>query len=150
MFCPLSVLAENYDQYLMAARKHIKNGNVEKASIAYNVYVEMTGKEDKAIEYAISGDAQKQGELVPTSNREGAEYYPNGTVKYIGNWKNGKRDGKGTEYRRNGTVKFVGNWKGGERNGEGIKYRRNGKIKMKGRWTDGEFKQGSDILFSRD
>ena len=59
-------------------------------------------------------------------------------------------DGKGTEYRRNGTVKFVGNWKGGERNGEGIKYRRNGKIKMKGRWTDGEFKQGSDILFSRD
>ncbi|HIN02730.1 MAG TPA: hypothetical protein EYM60_05265 [Candidatus Marinimicrobia bacterium] len=55
-----------------------------------------------------------------------------GLDKYVGNWKDGKRNGKGTYtsgLSRN-FYKYVGEWKNGEM-WNGIYYDKNGKIKYK-------------------
>jgi formylglycine-generating enzyme required for sulfatase activity len=43
-------LAQSYSDYLQAAKKHLRNGNVEKARINYNIYKDLTGKKDAYIE----------------------------------------------------------------------------------------------------
>ena len=38
-------------------------------------------------------------------------YYENGKIRYKGELKAGKFDGKGTLYKKNGDVDYDGNWK---------------------------------------
>ncbi|MDC1375862.1 hypothetical protein N8311_02050, partial [bacterium] len=56
--------------------------------------------------------------------------------KYIGNFKNWKRDGQGTYYFKNGN-KYEGQWKNGKKHGSGILTSKN-KI-QKGIWENGKF-----------
>ncbi len=44
------VLAQSYSDYLQAAKRHLKNGNVEKARLTYNIYKDLTGKKDAYLE----------------------------------------------------------------------------------------------------
>ena len=44
------VLAQSYLDYLQAAKRHLKNGNVEKARLTYNIYKDLTGKKDAYLE----------------------------------------------------------------------------------------------------
>ena len=43
-------LAQSYSDYLQAAKRHLKNGNVEKARLTYNIYKDLTGKKDAYLE----------------------------------------------------------------------------------------------------
>lgn len=45
-----TVSAQDYSDYLNAAKKHIQNGNIEKAESVYNVYKQLAGKIDSNIE----------------------------------------------------------------------------------------------------
>lgn len=56
----LIIKAQNYEDYLIAARRHIENGNHEKAEAAYNVYKRISGKTDTNIEYLLFNDRSKQ------------------------------------------------------------------------------------------
>lgn len=49
----LTITAQDYNEYLEAARKHLNAGNIEKAQIVYNVYVTMTGNTDSQIDDAL-------------------------------------------------------------------------------------------------
>ena len=60
-------------------------------------------------------------------------------VEYLGDWKNGKRNGVGTEYR--GLIAlFIGEWKNGMRNGKGKEMDESGRIVFVGEWKDGKGK----------
>ena len=47
---------------------------------------------------------------------------------YIGQWKNGLRNGKGTMYYSNGTIKYEGDWVNDKEEGKGIDFYKNGVI----------------------
>ena len=68
-------------------------------------------------EYIIFGDYIREG--------LGILIYPNGE-KYIGEWKNGKRNGFGTQTYRFGG-KYEGEWKDGDK-WNGINYEKDGNI----------------------
>ena len=58
-------------------------------------------------------------------------------VEYLGEWKNGKRNGIGTEYR--GLIAlYIGEWKNGMRNGKGKEMDENGRVVFVGEWKDGK------------
>ena len=57
------------------------------------------------------------------TNCKGTYYFPSGN-KYVGEYKDGKRNGKGTFTWTNGD-KYVGDWKYDNFNGQGIYYNRN-------------------------
>ncbi|KAK8825401.1 hypothetical protein WA538_003097 [Blastocystis sp. DL] len=60
-------------------------------------------------------------------------------VEYLGEWKNGKRNGVGTEYR--GLIAlYIGEWKNGMRNGKGKEMDENGRVVFVGEWKDGKGK----------
>ena len=71
--------------------------------------------------------------------REGTEYERDGkTPLYIGNWKNGLRDGYGSEFKGCFAV-YIGEWKNGMRDGEGEEYIDNEEVERSERWIDGEY-----------
>jgi len=62
----------------------------------------------------VSGDCENgDGTYVYSGVLEGG--------KYVGEWKDGNKNGKGTYTYASGS-KYVGEWKDGKRNGEGINY----------------------------
>lgn len=63
--------------------------------------------------------------------------------KYVGELKNGKRDGKGTYYYFSSGEKYNGEWKNGEKNGKGILSFSNGN-EYNGEWKEGK-KNGEGI-----
>lgn len=48
-----TVLAQDYSEYLNAAKKHLQNGNIEKAEAVYNVYKQLTGNIDAEYENSV-------------------------------------------------------------------------------------------------
>ena len=71
-------------------------------------------------------------------NGQGTMTYPNGR-KYVGEWKNGKKDGQETFIWSDGH-KYVGEFKNGEYNGQGTFTWSDGR-KYVGQWKDGETKR---------
>ena len=74
------------------------------------------------------------------------------SVKYVGEWKDGKYHGQGTFTRFSGSgcgsyrEQYVGEWKDGKRHGRGA-YTNSGGYQYFGEWKDGkEHGQGSSIL----
>ena len=60
-------------------------------------------------------------------------------VEYLGDWKNGKRNGVGTEYR--GLIAlYIGEWKNGMKDGKGKEMDENGRVVFVGEWKDGKGK----------
>lgn len=59
--------------------------------------------------------------------------------KYVGQWKNGKRDGLGTVYYPSGNAKFTGEFKNDEINGKGTEYSLIGSVIAEGIWANGKF-----------
>ena len=65
---------------------------------------------------------------------DGTQFWKNGKIMYIGQWKNGKRNGIGTEFWCSGKLNYIGNWISNKRHGLGTSYNNNGK-----KWYQGEF-----------
>ena len=55
-------------------------------------------------------------------NGIGKEYYRNGTLKYVGEFVDGKWNGKGQEYFQNGRLKFEGEFLNGHQTPEKPKH----------------------------
>ena len=62
-------------------------------------------------------------------------YYPNGNM-YIGEWKDGKRNGQGTYTFQEGS-RYEGEWKDGKYNGQGTYTLIDGN-RFEGEWKDGK------------
>ena len=61
--------------------------------------------------------------IIYGSNRIGREYYGlDNTLRFEGEYLNGKRNGKGKEYNYNGKLSFEGEYLNGKRNGKGKEY----------------------------
>ena len=103
-----SISADNYNEYLEASRKHLANGNKEKAESCYRIYTKMTGKKDAELEKAFSGSAQS-GNIEYRVILTMTEKYENGDV-YEGEEKDGIRHGIGRYYHADGAI-YEGEWK---------------------------------------
>ena len=69
---------------------------------------------------------------------KGREYAKGGkTVEYLGDWKNGKRNGVGTELKGIKTV-YIGEWKDGMKDGKGKEMDENGNVVYEGEWWNGK------------
>jgi TonB family protein len=76
-----------------------------------------------------------QGYMLRWTNCFGTETLPNGD-NYVGEFKDGKRNGQGTLTYANGG-KFAGEWLDGLRHGLGMEYRADESIVSSGRWERG-------------
>ena len=76
-------------------------------------------------------------------NGQGTYTAANGN-KYVGEYKDGKRNGQGTYTYANGN-KYVGEFKDHNFNGQGIKYLANGKVDKSGIWKDDKLVQSKFI-----
>ena len=103
-----SISADNYNEYLEASRKHLAEGNKEKAESCYRIYTNMTGKKDAELEKAFSGSAQS-GNIEYRVVLTMTEKYENGDV-YEGEEKDGIRHGIGRYYHTDGAI-YEGEWK---------------------------------------
>ena len=103
-----SISADNYNEYLEASRKHLAEGNKEKAESCYRIYTNMTGKKDAELEKAFSGSAQS-GNIEYRVILTMTEEYENGDV-YEGEEKDGIRHGIGRYYHTDGAI-YEGEWK---------------------------------------
>jgi hypothetical protein len=74
-------------------------------------------------------------------NGQGTFIYGDGT-KYVGEWKNNKKDGQGTMISSDGSV-YVGEWKHGIQEGQGT-------ITGQGHKYVGEFKDGQGTMTMPD
>lgn len=54
----MPINAQNYNEYLEAAQKHLQQGNYEKAQASYNVYVNMTGQTSDDFENLLKNHKQ--------------------------------------------------------------------------------------------
>ena len=55
-------------------------------------------------------------------NGYGVEYYKNGNIKYIGDFKNSQKDGYGVYYIEPDKILYEGQYKNDKRHGHGILY----------------------------
>ncbi len=71
-------------------------------------------------------------------NGEGTYIFKDGVAKYIGQFKNGKPDGRGICYYTNGE-RYQGHWANGSFDGNGTLFRLDG-TKVTGQWENGTYK----------
>ena len=70
---------------------------------------------------------------------EGKEFGIDGkSALYVGEWKNGLREGYGSEFKGLNPV-YIGEWKNGLRDGEGEELNENEEVIRRGRWIKGEY-----------
>ena len=101
-------------------------------------------KGDVMIEYDDNGKRVYEGGWKISSTAEfvregkGTEYKNDGKrALYIGDWKNGLREGYGSEYKGCYVV-YIGEWKNGLRDGMGEEYNED-KVVRSGKWTEGKY-----------
>jgi len=70
-------------------------------------------------------------------NGEGEYFTSGGKGHYVGNWKDGKRNGQGYQANSDGS-KYVGKWKNNKYHGKGTYTFANGTVKS-GIWDNGEY-----------
>ena len=78
-------------------------------------------------------------------------FHGNGTLirgnkKYVGEWENGKENGKGIDYYSNG-ARYEGEWENGKKNGKGIIYTKDGNKYEEGEWLKGK-KNGKFFIYT--
>lgn len=70
-----------------------------------------------------------------------SDYYPDSTIHFSVELKNGFKDGSFTEYHRNGEVKMTGRFKNNKRDGIWRLYDENGKLILRRSYEEGEIKR---------
>ncbi len=64
-------------------------------------------------------------------------YYPDGILKFEGNYKNGKPNGYGRSFFQSGKLQYEGMWANGSYHGEGTLYDEDGHTVYNGEWVNG-------------
>ena len=82
-------------------------------------------------------------------NGKGIKYNPDGTVLYMGEFVDGKFDGKGEYLYRNSKKFFIGEYKNGLRNGKGIIYYPDGRINVENNYVNDQ-KEGEGRYICED
>ena len=84
----------------------------------------------------------------PNRNRKRKRklYYPNGNIKYIGDIKRNKLEGKGIFYYKNGNIGYEGDFVNNKFEGKGILYNKKGNIGYKGDFVNNKF-EGKGMLY---
>lgn len=77
------------------------------------------------------------------------DMYPNGKPRFIGNYLNGKANGKFTFYHPNGQIHSAGDYVNGKMNGEWLAYFENGKLDYKSMYNYGD-QEGIYISYFED
>lgn len=94
----------------------------------------------------MANNAWSQAQIPPCPSSPSSEKW-NGCIgtlrfadgsKYVGEFKNGKRNGRGTYSSLSGE-RYEGDWKDDRRNGFGYEWAANGSITKVGRWADGMY-----------
>ena len=70
------VLAQSYSDYLQAAKRHLKNGNVEKARLTYNIYKDLTGKKDAYLEGQLNPAKAAKDKVASSSKTQASSTSP--------------------------------------------------------------------------
>ena len=70
------VLAQSYSDYLQAAKRHLKNGNVEKARLTYNIYKDLTGKKDTYLEGQLNPAKAAKDKVASSSKTQASSASP--------------------------------------------------------------------------
>lgn len=70
------VLAQSYSDYLQAAKRHLKNGNVEKARLTYNIYKDLTGKKDAYLEGKLNPAKTTKDKVASSSKTQASSASP--------------------------------------------------------------------------
>lgn len=65
------------------------------------------------------------------------KYYPDGILKFEGNYRDGKPNGYGKAYYPDGKLQYEGMWSGGSYHGEGTLYNEKGDVIYNGEWVNG-------------
>ena len=132
------IYADNYNEYLEASRKHLAEGNKEKAASCYRIYTKMTGKKDAELEKVFSNSAQ-------SGNIEKAE---NNNSKPISSQKDNHNIKQDTCYCFEDGSRYIGEIRGSMPNGRGVKTDIwMGKERIcKGVWIDGNMIYGTIIV----
>lgn len=65
------------------------------------------------------------------------KFYPDGVLKFEGNYKNGKPNGYGKAYYPSGKLQYEGMWANGVYHGEGTLYSENSSVIYSGEWVNG-------------
>lgn len=69
-------------------------------------------------------------------NGTGTQYYPNGSIQYYGDWENDFYNGQGTFTDVDGSS-YAGEWLKGKKHGNGVSFRSDGSIEYKCIWVNG-------------
>ena len=72
-------------------------------------------------------------------------YYSNGNIKYDGDWINDKAEGNGKGIWEDDAY-YIGQFKNGLRNGKGTKYYKNGKIGFEGDYINDKAEGNGNIF----
>lgn len=64
-------------------------------------------------------------------------YYENGTLEYVGEFKNGLEHGTFLYYYEDGTLHIEEEWKNGKENGKVFEYSPDGQLALEQTWKDG-------------
>jgi uncharacterized protein (TIGR02145 family) len=121
------------------------------SNLAYKEYI---SKLETLFNTAVKGsaDGYYEGERNSAGNQHGfgTKYYSandkNGMNIYVGEWNNGKRNGKGKLEWKNG-ASYDGEWKDGDRHGKGI-YTNDDGLYYKGKWANDEEIGSSDWMYA--
>ena len=105
------------------------------ASYVGDVMTELDENGKRVYEGGFKGDIENGF----VRDGKGKEFVNGGkTVVYLGEWKNGKREGVGTEYKGM-TAVYIGEWKNGKRDGKGKEMDENGRVVYEGEWREGKW-----------
>ena len=77
---------------------------------------------------------------------KGKDYYKNGSIKYEGDFVNGKFEGNGKYIWEKGEY-YIGQWKNELRHGKGIEYYKNGSIKYEGDFVNDKFEGNGKYIW---
>lgn len=103
---------------------------VDKIYYLKNSNVPFTGKISEGKDRFYYLDGKQDGKWI--------EFYKNGNIKSIINWKNGRLDGKYIIYENNGMKSTEATYKEGKENGEYFLYYSNGSYRTKGAYSMGK------------
>lgn len=150
-------IIDNKKEGIKQCYKIINNNHYLEKAINYvnNIITELTI-------YYSNGNIQIKGPSTsddfPGFNGNAIEYYDNNSnsIKYEGNWQNGKYNGQGVLRYQNGNKNYEGDWVDGKKTGLGtLFYEGTGTLQYTGAWVSDEmhgdgtiFNDTGDVVYS--